>query len=55
MHAWNKALTGLALGLVLPFAAAVDVLDTAPVLWLLLAGLGFVIPDLELRYQLKIR
>src|SRR5712691_2395941 len=55
VHARNKALTGLALGLVLPFATAVDVLDTAPVLWLLLAGLGFVIPDLELRYQLKIR
>src|SRR5229473_852082 len=55
VHARNKALTGLALGLVLPFATAVDVVDTAPVLWLLLAGLGFVIPDLELRYQLKIR
>jgi tight adherence protein C len=55
VHARNKALTGLALGLVLPFATAVDVLDTAPVLWLLLAGLGFVLPDLELRYQLKIR
>src|SRR3981081_3094215 len=55
VHARNKALTGLALGLVLPFATAVDVLDTAPVLWLLLAAVGFVIPDLELRYQLKIR
>ena len=55
VHARNKALTGLALGLVLPFATAVDVLDTPPVLWLLLAAVGFVIPDLELRYQLKIR
>jgi Flp pilus assembly protein TadB len=55
VHARNKALTGLALALVLPFAAAMDVLDTPAVLWLLLGAVGFVIPDLELRYQLKLR
>src|SRR5260370_26880705 len=55
VHARNKALTGLALGLWLPFPTAVDVVDTAPGLGALPAAGGLVVHEPELRSQPKTR
>lgn len=54
-HIWRKLAGALALGLVLPVAAALDGPQTPPLVWPLAAAVGFFVPDLELRARLARR